>query len=140
MSIKLALKILPLTLVLGTAACSGGSNLVSPTTAAPATSSEMFAGTLTPNGAKSEPFTVAGPGPVRATITKLEPDATILVGLSLGTWNGSACTAVVSDDKATQGTAVTAQSSSAGRLCVRISDATGTLVESTDYELTVVHP
>ena len=78
-------------------------------------------------------------GDVRAAITKLEPDATVIVGLSIGTWNGAACQTVISNDNATQGTAVVGTADRQGRLCVRIYDAAGTLAAPTTYEINVTH-
>jgi hypothetical protein len=125
--------------LLGAAAACTSDDPITPTPQ-PATVTETFADTLTPNGARPHPFSTAAAGSVGATITKLEPDATVRVGISLGTWNGTVCSTVVSNDNATQATVITASASAAGRLCVRIYDAAGTLVEPTTYEITVVHP
>jgi hypothetical protein len=140
MALKSALKICLFSLALGLSACAEDDEILPPSTGNSPTTTDTFSGTLTPNGADTEPFSVAAFGNVVATITKLEPDTTVVVGLSLGTWNGSACTVVTANDKAVQGTIVSAQASGAGRLCVRIFDAAGTLPEPTTYELTVVHP
>ena len=101
---------------------------------------DTFTGTLTPNGAKTEPFSVTRSGSVTATLSSLAPDATITIGLSLGTWNGTACSTVISNDSATVGTAVTGAADREGRLCVRVYDANGKLLQPTDFELNVVHP
>lgn len=134
------LELLTLSVFIAAAACTSDDNLTAPTTTTPATQTETFTGTLTPNGARTEPFSVTTSGSVSATLTKVEPDATVVIGLSLGTWDGTACTAVKSNDKATQGTAITLSASGAGRVCVRVYDAGGTLTEPTTYEVTVVHP
>jgi hypothetical protein len=140
MALNSALKILALSLALGLSACAEDDEILPPSTGTSPTSTDTFSETLTPNGADTYPFSVAAFGTVVATITKLEPNNAVVVGLSLGTWNGAACTVVTSNDKAVQGTNVSAQASGAGRLCVRIFDAAGTLPEPTTYELTVVHP
>jgi hypothetical protein len=101
---------------------------------------DTFTGTLTPNGAKTEPFSVTRSGSVTATLASLAPDATITIGLSLGTWNGTACSTVISNDSATVGTTVTGAADREGRLCVRVYDADGKLAQPTDFELNVVHP
>ena len=44
------------------------------------------------------------------------------VGLSLGTWTGSACQVVIANDNALQGAIVTGTVTSAASLCVRIYD------------------
>jgi hypothetical protein len=101
---------------------------------------ESFTGTLTLNGADTRPFSVGRSGSVSATIASLAPDATVVIGLSLGTWNGTACHTVISNDSATQGTTVVGAADRDGRLCVRVYDADGTLPQATDFELTVIHP
>ena len=101
---------------------------------------ETFTGTLTLNGADTRPFSVARSGSVSASISSLAPVNTITIGLSLGTWNGTACSTVIANDSATVGTTVTGAADREGRLCVRVYDADGTLPQPTDFELTVIHP
>ena len=101
---------------------------------------ESFTGTLTLNGADTIPFSVSRSGSVTASIASLAPVATVTIGLSLGTWNGTACSTVISNDSATVGTTVTGAADREGRLCVRVYDAAGTLPQPTDFTLTVVHP
>ena len=130
-----------LTLALAQAACSEDINPAVPSQPNnPVT--ETFTGTLTQNGAKTHPFSVTSSGAIRATIASLAPDSTVTIGLSLGTWNGTAetCATVISNDNATVGTAIVGAADREGRLCVRVYDAAGTLPQATDYELTVVRP
>ena len=103
---------------------------------------ETFVGTLTQNGGKTHPFSAARSGSIRATIVSLAPDSSVTLGLSLGTWNGTAetCATVISNDSATVGTAIVGAADREGRLCVRVYDAAGTLPQATDYELTVLRP
>ena len=101
---------------------------------------ETFTGTLTLNGADTHPFSVGRSGSVSAAIASLAPDATVRIGLSLGTWNGASCSTVIANDSATVGTTVTGAADREGRLCVRVYDADGTLPQPTNFELTVVHP
>ena len=124
-------------LALAAGACTDDDPL--PSTPSPTPIVDTFAGTLTRNGGVTEPFSVNASGDVRAAISKLEPDATVIVGLSIGTWNGAACQTVISNDNATQGTAVVGTADRQGRLCVRIYDARGTLPEPTSYEISVTH-
>jgi hypothetical protein len=98
---------------------------------------ETFAGTLTPNDAETFPF-ASQSGIVTATLLNLAPDSTIMLGLSLGTWNGLTCAIVLANDKATQGVAITGTVNSIGNLCVRVYDV-GALVEPLTYEVRVVH-
>ena len=103
---------------------------------------ETFTGTLTLNGGITHPFSVTSSGAIRASIASLAPDSTVTIGLSLGTWNGTAetCATVIANDYATVGTAIVGAADREGRLCVRVYDAAGTLPQPTDYELTVIRP
>src|SRR4051812_30374152 len=67
-----------------------------------ATVTDTFAGTLNMNGGATFPFIAGGAGSVTATLTSLGPDSTLPIGLSLGTWTGSACQVVVANDNAAQ--------------------------------------
>jgi hypothetical protein len=123
---------------LAAGACTGDDDPL-PSTPSPNPVVDTFTGTLTRNGAQVEAFSVTASGDVRAAISKLEPDSTVIVGLSIGTWNGAACQTVISNDNATQGTAVVGTADRQGRLCVRIYDAEGTLPAPTNYEINVTH-
>lgn len=131
------------TLLLPLIAAGCGNDPTTPTTpTTPATSlTETFTGTLTPNGATSHPFPVsaAAGGDVIASVKSISPDGGAVVGFSLGTWNGSACQAVISNDRAIVTTAITGLATSTGTLCVRIYDV-GALTAPQDYELEVSHP
>lgn len=98
---------------------------------------ETFAGTLLPNDAETFPF-ASQSGIVTATLLNIAPDSTVIMGLSLGTWNGLTCAIVLANDKATQGVAITGTVNSIGNLCVRVYDV-GSLVEPLTYEVRVVH-
>lgn len=105
------------------------------------TVTDTFTGTVTKNGATSHPFPVisTGGGDVTASIKTVSPDASAVVGLSLGTWNGTGCQAVISNDRATVSSAILGRATSTGTLCVRIFDV-GALNDPQDYEVQVVHP
>lgn len=111
-----------------------------PTTTTTTTSvTDTFSGTLNPNGASSFPFSVAAQGFVYATLTSVA-DQTTIVGMSLGTWNGTACsTSGIQNDQAVQGATITGSVSGVGTLCVRVYDV-GKVVGALDYQVTVVHP
>ena len=131
------------TLKLPLLAAGCGNNAQTPTapTETVTTVTDTFTGTLTRNGATSHPFPVvsAAGGDVTASLKALSPDGAAVVGMSLGTWNGTACQAVLSNDRATVASALLGRATSAGTLCVRIFDV-GTLTEPQDYEVEVVHP
>ena len=100
---------------------------------------DTFTGSLARNGAATFPFTVSAAGSITATIATLEPTSSAVVGLSLGTWNGTACNIVIANDNASQGTVVLGQTTGGGSLCVRIADV-GQLADPVNYTITVVHP
>ncbi len=105
----------------------------------PLTFTETFNGAINMNGAATSNFTATTGGSVTATLTTVSPDATIAVGLSLGTWTGSACQVVIANDNALQGAIVTGTVTSAASLCVRIYDI-GKVTAPVNYTITVVRP
>lgn len=117
----------------------GDSTPTTPTTDTPTTFTEVFSGTITPNGAASHTFVSQSSGEARATLTALTPDTSGTVGILLGTWVNSSCTFVVGNDKATLGATVRGLVGGAGELCARIYDV-GAVSSPITYELTVVHP
>jgi hypothetical protein len=108
------------------------------TTATPITE-PAFTGTLKMNGAATYPFTATTGGTVTATLTTLAPDASIGIGLSIGTWNGAACQIVIANDNATQTVAISGTVTAASSLCVRVYDV-GRLTAPADFTVTIVHP
>jgi hypothetical protein len=105
----------------------------------PPTTTETFSGMVNRNGAVTHPFSTQASGTVSATLTTLSPDSALVVGFSMGTWNGAVCQIVLANDSATQGTVVTGGASALGSLCMRIYDV-GNIVDPIAYEFTVVHP
>lgn len=124
---------------LAAAGC-GDDPVTTPVGPTPTSVTETFEGTITVNGALTQPFVVQTAGAVVATFTALDPaDATL--GLSIGTWNGIACSVgapTLANDKATVGVALTAAATATGNYCVRVYDA-GSLTQATSYQLTVTH-
>ena len=140
-----------LALVTAAMAATGcGNNTVStPSTTPPTSVTDTFEGTLTVNGAITQPFVVQTAGTVTATFTSLDPSSVVVngetsdtvVGLSLGTWNGLVCTIgapTLANDKAKVGVALTASATATGNYCVRVYDS-GSLTQPTAYQLTVTH-
>jgi hypothetical protein len=133
-------KLLVVALALGFWACGNKSTTTSPTSpTTPTTTTETFEGTLNPNGAKTFPFTIQAAGTVTATLTTVSPDASVAIGLALGTWNGTACQIVLANDSATQGAVVIGSVSTAGSLCTRVYDV-GNLTDVASFVVTVEHP
>jgi len=108
-----------------------------PITGTPVTDS--FSGTLSKNGAFTHAFSIASLGSITAAIVGLAPNSAQIVGLQLGVWNGTSCTASSSTDVATTGSSITLTASSAGIVCVRLYDV-GFIDDPVLYQMTVVHP
>lgn len=98
---------------------------------------ETYSGVLARNGAVTFPFVVSA-GNATATLTTLEP-STVALGLSLGTWNGISCAAVISNDNAGQFTQLVGTAGQGGTLCLRIHDV-GRLTAPIKFTVAVVHP
>jgi len=98
---------------------------------------------LTPNGAFAHTFTTTTGGAVAATMTTVAPDATKVIGFQLGIWTPatSACSAILSNDAALQGSLLAANAASAGTYCIRVYDV-GTITADApvSYTVTVTHP
>jgi hypothetical protein len=139
---------LPL-LVLAIVSVSCDSQLIEPQfPTTPTNVTEEAVGTLNPNGGNSHPFVVFNSGSVTATVTALsranaESTATdaLIIGVSLGTWTGSACALAtgIFNDQAVVGSTVTGNVSNPGTICLRVYDV-GRITENVNYTVQVVHP
>lgn len=132
------LQILTVVVIATAAAACGDPSITTPTPILPSTVTDTYSGTLNQNGAANFSFVTSQSGNVRAILTALQPDSTLLVGLSLGTWNGTSCQIVLADDKATQNSSIVGTASNAGSLCVRIYDV-GNVIDPATYEIQVIH-
>jgi hypothetical protein len=128
----------PAFLLAAFAAGCGDDNTSTVTPTPPVQVSETFSGTVTVNGAFSHSFVVDRAGQVTAQITGLAPDETVTIGLALGTWNGSACQLIITNDAAKLSTVMLGTASGPGTLCVRLSDV-GQLTSATNYDVRVDH-
>jgi hypothetical protein len=100
---------------------------------------ETFTGTVNLNGSITHPFTTTAAGAVTATITTVTPTGAIL-GFQLGTWNTVTCSAVFSNDLATQASVLQGSTQSFSSLCIKLHDPNGTLTASpVTYTVTVTH-
>ena len=131
--------IVPALLAFG-AACGNDLTTTPTDTTPPPTTTTLFSGTLERNGAVTHPFATARSGSVTVTLSTLNPDNTLTIGLSLGTWNGESCQTVIARDSTVVGNSIVGTASSSGNFCIRVYDAAGTLTEPTSYEVQVVHP
>ena len=133
--------VMPVIAVLALAACGDDDLFNAPTApSGPApTVTETFSGSINRNGAATHTFTTQASGTVTATLTTVTPDSELIVGFSVGTWNGTLCQIVLANDQAKQAAVVTGGVSALGSLCVRIYDV-GNITDPISYEITVVHP
>jgi hypothetical protein len=137
--------ILLFALTTGVAGCNkNNANTVTtptPTTTTTPTVTETFTGTLNMNGGVTFPFTATAAGTITLTLASLAPDATLPIGLSLGTWTGSACQIVIANDAAAQTAVVTGTVTSAASVCARVYD-TGkvTAAAPVNFSVSIVHP
>jgi hypothetical protein len=129
----LALLFLPF--VAGAAPACGGTSLVAPAT----TYTDTFTGPMTRNFSYTYPFTAQQAGTVTASYQSIGTDNTTVLGLALGTWNGSACDITLENDSATVGVIVSGTVSAAGNLCLRVYDV-GFVISPLTYVVQVVHP
>ncbi len=131
--------LLAATILTTSAACGSTSSSSTPITPGnPVT--ETFAGSINVNGAATYPFTIATPGNVTANLAAVGPDATTLIGISIGTWSGTTCSvgSGLFQDKAPQGATIVATVSAPGTLCLRVYDS-GTLTDVTTYSVNITH-
>src|SRR3954465_13699049 len=98
--------VMTLAVALAATACGGSDSPTTPTAPTPVALTDTFPGTLNPNGGNTHPFLIAAAGQATATLTTVAPDSTVVVGLSLGTWNGNACAIVLAKDNAIQGSTI----------------------------------
>lgn len=112
-----------------------------PTASEPVT--ETFSGQVTRNDAKTHSFTVSRAGSVTATLRTIGSNNSLVVGMSLGTWNTatSSCSIVLANDAATGGAVLTGTMTAAGSLCLRIYDV-GNIAPGVNaaYSVEVTHP
>ncbi|MGE3275626.1 MAG: hypothetical protein AB7O67_10970 [Vicinamibacterales bacterium] len=117
----------------------GDDTPVTPTQPTPTTVTETFSGTLTVNGAMTHRFATQSGGSAQATLTAVGPDTGDVVGFAMGTWSGSTCQLILTNDAAVQTSVITGTVGTSGQLCIRVYDV-GQLTGPVDYEVTVVHP
>lgn len=130
--------VLAIPVVLAVAGCDGVIDDI-PTTPDPVTVTETFTGSVTINGAATHTFFTSATGAVTATLTSLGENPPSQVGLSLGTYAGSTCSLVLTNDKAVVSSVVSGVVTTlGGSLCVRIYDV-GSLTAPAPYEIRVEH-
>jgi hypothetical protein len=108
-------------------------------TTLPPTTTEVFSSPLTPNGAVTFPFNTSTSGLITVTLTAINPDNTLSLGMAIGILSGTTCELKVTNDTAPQGTIVTAVAGAASSFCARVSDAAGVLAAPISVSVTIVH-
>src|SRR5262245_23158327 len=134
-----------LALAVASAACTSSDHLTGPslgdggTTTVPA-STETFNGTVPVGGSDIHTFNALA-GPLTVTLNSAGPPATIVMGVGVGTPNGSACTIFNGgsvNTSAGSSAQLTGSINSPGPLCVQVSDI-GNQTASVTYRVTVIH-
>jgi len=128
-----------LVLATATACDDAGPTTPTDTTTEPTNFTETFTGVLGRNGALTFPFNVTATGTATATLAAVLPDNTVPLGFAMGTWNGTGCQSVISNDNALEFTQIVGSVGSAGPLCLRVYDI-GRVATTATFTLTVVHP
>jgi hypothetical protein len=132
-----ATSLIPLVAVITLAGCGSDDPIDTPTTPEPVTVTESFTGRLTVNGAQNHSFNVERAGTVSAQVKALS-DQAATIGVSLGTWNGAACTIIIRNTAAVLNTTVTGTAQNLGQYCVSLNDV-GKLTAGIDYTVDVIH-
>lgn len=132
------LVVVALPLLLAVSACESALDSI-PTTPDPVAVTETFSGSVNINGAATHTFFTTATGEVTATLTSLGDNPPAQIGISLGTYAGSTCSLVLTNDKAVVTSVVSGiVTTLGGSLCVRIYDV-GSLTASVPYEIRVDH-
>lgn len=127
-------------LLAGATACDDpGPTTPTEPTPPPKSFTETFTGVLNQNGAVTFPFAVTVAGQATATLASILPDNTVPLGFAMGTWNGTACQSVISNDNAIEFTQITGTVGTAGSLCLRVYDV-GRVKTTARFTVYVVHP
>ncbi|HWF85913.1 MAG TPA: hypothetical protein VG222_13735 [Vicinamibacterales bacterium] len=130
-----------LALVVVVAASACGSSGTSSTTTPTVTISDPFSGTVAVGGSDFHTFGASQSGQVAVTLNTAGPPATIIMGLAIGTPNGTTCTplAGASVQTAAGSSPQLNGEVSGGTLCVVVYDV-GNETAPITYSLTVGHP
>lgn len=132
--------LLAVALAAGAAACDDpGPTAPPPPTQTAENVTSTYSGTLARNGAITFPFSVSAAGTATAVLNAVGPDNTVAVGLTMGTWNGVQCAAVISNDNATEFAQIVGSAGSSGTLCLRIYDV-GRLSAPITFTVAITHP
>ncbi len=122
-----------------TAAACGDDGPDSPSNPTPPVAvTETFEETLNPNGGRTHQFNAERAGDIVASLTGLDPDPDVVIGLGIGTWNGTSCAITIANDNAKLNVSIVGSATGTGAFCVRVYDV-GNLTGSIGYAVTVQH-
>lgn len=132
-------RLLLLAVLLVSGACDNGDLIIDPD---PPTVTETYTGTVARNGSQIHSFISNARGTVTATLTAVEPTGSPAIGFSMGTWDGTICTAVLTNNSATVATQLTGDIVGISSLCIRLFDPFARVPENAPitYTVTVVRP
>jgi len=126
--------------------CAAGCSSTTPTTPSPsavvATTTDSFSGTFGQQGSSTNPFTITTTGSVQIQLTSVAPLATMAVGVSVNSWDGTTCgAAIAQNDNARSGSTALSGTATAGSYCVKVYDS-GNVPDtwSVSYTVQVTHP
>jgi hypothetical protein len=113
-----------------------------PTLPDPPTVTDTFTGTVTRNGSQIHSFISNQRGKVTATLTTVEPAGSPAIGFSMGTWDGTVCTAVMTNNSATVTSQLSGDIVGISSLCIRLFDPFARVPEDApvNYTVTVLRP
>ena len=128
------------------AACDRSKEPLTPTTPTVTEVTEpQFTGTLTINGGATQAFAVSNVGIITVTIADLQPnraDASLSIGVAIGTWNGTSCQLSgfpsLYNDNAGVGSGIAGYANGSGNFCVRVYDI-GQLTEPVAFKVNIKH-
>jgi hypothetical protein len=115
----------------------GGSSTTTPTTPAAPITTETLTGTVLAGGVAFHTFTIAQQGTLTVTLTSLSPQASITMGMGVGTVSGTTCSLISTNETTKVGT-VLSGTIAVGSYCVQIYDI-GNVQVSDDYVITIAH-
>ena len=129
-------------LMLSAAGCSSTTPTTPCSSDAASTTTDSFSGTLGQQGSSTNPFTITTTGAVQIQLTSIAPLATMAVGVSVNSWDGTTCgTAIAQNDNARSGATALSGTATAGSYCVKVYDS-GNVPDtwSVSYTVQVTHP
>ena len=128
--------IVAVALAFSAAACGDDATPTSPTV----TVTDDFSGTLVPLGTNTHTFTVKAAGTVSVMLNTVAPLATLAIGVSIGSWDGTNCGVLAANGNArVSTTSVLSGTANPANFCLQVYDS-GNLTGDITYALQVTHP